>query len=161
MNIYSLLADVVVFVHLLYMGYVVFGQLAIMIGWPLGWSWIRNFWFRSTHLLMILIVAGEAVANFQCPLTTWESDLRELAGQGRDGQGSSFTGRLLRSIQFAGDVYWPEYIDLSFYVAAALILITALVCPLRLPWRGEPAASANSETRPDAPVPPQEQAAAK
>ena len=116
MNFYALLADVIVFIHLLYMGYIVFGQLGIMIGWPCGWRWIRNLWFRTTHLAMILIVVGEALAGVMCPLTTWEADLRRAAGQDGGVEGASFTGRMLHSIQFAGAEYWPEYINLSFYV---------------------------------------------
>ena len=75
-TIYGFLADLVVFVHLLYVGYVVVGQLAIFAGVVLKWQWIRNPWFRWTHLIMICIVAAEAIVNFECPLTSWESDLR-------------------------------------------------------------------------------------
>src|SRR5450755_163295 len=79
--VYALLADCLVVIHLAYISFVIFGQLAIMVGWPLGWRWIRNPWFRITHLIMILIVALEAVVQFKCPLTTWEENLRVAAGQ--------------------------------------------------------------------------------
>src|SRR5262245_30714316 len=121
MNLYGTLADFVVFVHLLYMGYVVFGQILILIGWPLGWKWIRNPWFRGTHLAMILVVAIEGVHQFECPLTTYEKYLRNEAGQNFEGtdddeeSGISFTGRMLRQIQFAGN-NWEGYINTSFLV---------------------------------------------
>ena len=35
---YGFLADVLVFIHCAYIGYVVLGQLAIWLGWPLGWT---------------------------------------------------------------------------------------------------------------------------
>jgi Protein of Unknown function (DUF2784) len=136
MNYYGALADFVVFVHLLYMGYVAFGQLVIMIGWPLGWRWIRNPWFRGTHLAMILVVAIEGTQDFECPLTTWEKDLRKAAGQNFRGtdndeaSGISFTGQMLRRIQFAGN-NWEEYVNTSFYIAAAVIVSTFLLVPPR------------------------------
>src|SRR5450755_2931836 len=79
--VYALLADCLVVIHLAYISFVIFGQLAIMIGWPLGWRWIRNPWFRISHLAMILIVAVEAMADYECPFTTWERNLRISAGQ--------------------------------------------------------------------------------
>ena len=81
MNTYEILADATVAVHLAYMSYIVFGQLLIMIGWPLRWGWIRNPWFRLSHLAMILIVAFEAIMGWRCPLTDLEEHLREQSGQ--------------------------------------------------------------------------------
>lgn len=69
-------ADVLVVIHLAYVGFVVVGLVAIFAGMLLRWQWIRNPWFRWTHLAMILIVAGEAIVDFECPLTTWEKALR-------------------------------------------------------------------------------------
>ena len=73
---YGFLADVIVIVHFLYVAYVVVGQLVIFAGIAFKWQWIRNPWFRWSHLVMICIVAAESIANFECPLTTWESSLR-------------------------------------------------------------------------------------
>src|SRR5262249_11268514 len=67
--VYGLLADLIVAIHVGYVGVVVFGLLAILIGGPLGWRWVRNPWFRVIHLLMILIVATEAIWDITCPLT--------------------------------------------------------------------------------------------
>jgi hypothetical protein len=157
-NYYGALADFVVFFHLLYMGYVVFGQLAIMVGWPLGWRWIRNPWFRGTHLAMILIVAIEGTQDFVCPLTTWENQLRDLAGQKTVGTdhdeevGISFTGRMLRRIQFAGNE-WEEYVNTTFYIAAAVIVATFILVPPRFrkeapPKKAEPLLNAPKNTEP-------------
>ena len=74
-------------IHVGYVGYVVLGQLLIWVGWALGWKWVRNFWFRATHLLAIAVVAYEELMDIRCPLTVWEEHFRELAGQpvtGRD-----------------------------------------------------------------------------
>src|SRR5947209_12170697 len=95
---YSLLADVVVALHVAYVSFVVFGQLAICLCLVLRWSWIRNFWFRAGHLLAIVIVATEAIFNVQCPLTAWEDRLRALAGQAVEE--GSFIGRFLHNLMF-------------------------------------------------------------
>src|SRR5436190_15427187 len=104
MNGNAILADAIVAVHLGYIAFVIFGQLAILIGWPLGWGWIRNPWFRMIHLAMILIVVGEAMVEYRCPLTTWEGALRREAGQIVDGdyQDMGFIGSNLNAIMFSG-----------------------------------------------------------
>src|SRR5436309_1713642 len=62
---YEILADLLFAVHFGYVSFVVLGQLAILIGWALRWLWIRNPWFRISHLVMILIVAFEAAIDYQ------------------------------------------------------------------------------------------------
>jgi hypothetical protein len=78
---HGFLADVIVAVHLVYVGYVVLGQLAIMAGVLLKWQWVRNPALRWSHLAMICIVAAEAMVDFECPLTTWERHLRKAEWQ--------------------------------------------------------------------------------
>lgn len=78
---YQLLADVVVALHVGYVACVVFGLLLILVGKARGWQWVRNRWFRGVHLAMIVGVVLRALIWTECPLTWWEADLRELAGQ--------------------------------------------------------------------------------
>jgi hypothetical protein len=73
---YRLSADLISTVHLALMLFLIFGQLAILVGIVLRWRWIRNPWFRWIHMAIILIVAAEAVLKINCPLTDWETDLR-------------------------------------------------------------------------------------
>ena len=75
------LADVVVFVHVAYVGFVVVGLFLIFLGRLLRWNWVRNFWFRAIHVTMIGIVVVEALFGITCPLTTWENRLREMNGE--------------------------------------------------------------------------------
>ena len=96
---YGYLADLMVFVHLMYVSYVLVGQLAIIVASAFRWEWGRNRWFRLTHLLAIAIVALEAVMGWQCPLTKWEYQLRELAGQKFDGS-ETFMGRIVHQVMF-------------------------------------------------------------
>jgi hypothetical protein len=119
---YGLLADAIVAVHVAYVCYVVFGQLAIWLGLALRWRWIRNPWFRWTHLVMMTIVGLEAALNLECPLTRWEKGLRELAGQPVSGE--SFVGRLLHNLIF---VDWPLWVVNCLHVAFALLVLGTFV----------------------------------
>lgn len=75
------LADLIVVIHALFVTFVVFGMPAIVIGLALGRGWARNFWFRSLHLLAIVVVAAQAMAGVVCPLTHLENYFRRQAGQ--------------------------------------------------------------------------------
>jgi hypothetical protein len=78
---YAAAADAIVAFHTGYVGFVVVGQLLILLGVIFRWRWVRNPWFRVIHLACIAVVALEAMSHITCPLTTWERDLRDLAGQ--------------------------------------------------------------------------------
>jgi hypothetical protein len=126
---YGFLADLLVAFHVAYVAFVVLGQLAIMIGALLKWSWVRNLWFRLGHLLAIGVVALEAIWGIDCPLTVWESDLRRLAGQ--EFSGDSFVARLLhRLIFFHAD---PWVLNAAHVAVAVVVLATLFLIPPR--WR--------------------------
>ena len=93
-----LAADAILFTHLCYVGYVIIGLLLILLGWWRDWSWVRNPWFRATHLIAILIVAFSAWFHIDCPLTVLENDLR---AQGGDvGYSGSFMAHWMSEILF-------------------------------------------------------------
>jgi hypothetical protein len=119
---YGYLADAVVAFHLSYVSYVVVGQLTIWIGLLFKWAWVRNPWFRWTHMLAIVVVALEAVCNFTCPLTTWEFHLRRLAGQSIEE--STFVGRLFDKVLF-----WdlPTWAFTAMYISFAVVTIATFV----------------------------------
>ena len=124
---YGFLADVVVAAHFAYVGFVLLGQAAVLLGAACRWGWIRNPWFRWTHLGMIVIVAVEAIFELTCPLTTWERQLRILAGQ-TVGEGS-FIGRLLHDIIFYDG---PAWVFTAAYIGFALLVLgTAWFVPPR------------------------------
>ena len=78
---YSAVADFIVAFHTLFVGFVVVGQLLIVLGLLCRWKWVRNAWFRVAHLLCIGVVVAEALCGVMCPLTTWEWQLRHMSGQ--------------------------------------------------------------------------------
>lgn len=137
--LYSVLADVVVAVHFAYVSYVAVGLLVILYGVAMRRQWVRNPWFRWSHLLMICIVAGESLASFECPLTTWEYSLRKMAGQRIDsnepGEGAAepnFVGRLLHNLMFFDDLSSTDNVFTIAYVSFALVVVaTFVVCPPR------------------------------
>jgi hypothetical protein len=128
---YSVAADIVVVVHLAFMAYIVLGELLIVTGALAGWKWVRNPWFRWTHLAAILIVVAETVIGMSCPLTDWEYNLRNLAGQVVKDQEASFTGRVVRQVLFVCDVL-PQWGFTALYFGfGALVLATFLLAPPR------------------------------
>lgn len=120
---YSLLADLLVAVHVGYVGFVVLGQAAILVGIMCRWSWVRNFYFRLAHLVAIVVVALEAGFGIDCPLTVWESELRARAGE--NVATGSFVGRLLHGAIFVDLPPWALnalHISFAFVVVATFVL---------------------------------------
>lgn len=103
--LYKIAADFVVLLHASYVTFVVFGQLAILVGILRKWAWIRNRKFRWLHLAAIAIVVTESLLGIVCPLTTLEGWLRAQAGQ----------------TTYAGDfiAYWVH--ELMFYQASPAV----------------------------------------
>jgi len=78
--LYLLAADLVLFLHVSFVAFVVLGLLLIFVGNMLGWSWIKSPWFRWAHLAAIGIVVVQSWLGVICPLTTLEMALRSRAG---------------------------------------------------------------------------------
>jgi hypothetical protein len=130
---YSILADVVVAVHVGYVSFVVLGQLAILAGLVRGWSWVRNPWFRWVHLLMMTVVGLEAVLGIVCPLTSLESSLRHAAGE--QVSDTSFLGRLLHDLIF---IPVPPAAITALHVSFALVVLGTFVLAPPRPFGRKP-----------------------
>lgn len=124
---YGFLADLMVAIHVSYVAYVVLGQLLIWVGLLAGWRWVRNLWFRLTHLLAITIVVYEEVMDIRCPLTVWEEELRVRAGQPVTGE--TFLGRLLHSLIFYD--FEPWVFTLIYLTCGTVVLLTFILYPPR------------------------------
>lgn len=125
MNLYSVLADVVVFVHAAYVSFVVLGLVAILIGWVLRWRWVRNLWFRVVHLVMIGVVVVESLLDITCPLTTLENNLRRTAGE--TARGESFVGRWVHDLLFYDAPPWA--FTVAYCLFGAVVLATFVIAP--------------------------------
>jgi hypothetical protein len=134
MNWARLLADVIVVFHATYVSFVVFGLAAILLGIALRWSWVRNIWFRSIHLLTIGIVVGESLAGVPCPLTVWEARLRKAAGQ--TGYTGDFLGHWVHRLIFFRPHPWA--FTLIYTLFGLAVLVTFFAAPPRRSRRLDP-----------------------
>ena len=78
---YLLVADVILFLHVLIVVFNVFGLILIIIGYVRKWSWICNPWFRYAHVAAISIVIVQSWVGVACPFTNLEMALRSKAGE--------------------------------------------------------------------------------
>ena len=125
MNKYAIFADLIVFFHMLYVIFAVGGEAVILLGALLRWRWIRNIVFRIVHIAAVLIVSIESMADFLCPITEWEHQLRRLAGQTVE-EDITFIGRLIRLIVFYDFPDWAfsvMYIGFGIMVVLTFVLI--------------------------------------
>ena len=132
MTWYRCLADAVLVLHFAYVAFVVAGLAAILVGVALRWRWVRNFWFRVVHFLMIAVVAAESLGGILCPLTEWEDRLREQAGE-VPTEPVSFVGRWVHRLLFV-DVP-PTVLSIGYCLFALVVLLTLVLVPPRWPWK--------------------------
>jgi hypothetical protein len=128
---YRFCADAIVTVHLAFMLFVVVGQLAILVGILRKWQWVRNFAFRVLHLAAIGVVVAETVCGVTCPLTTWEQQLRTLAGN--ETYTGDFIPNLLHDLLFVEAHPWV--LGTLYVLFGAVVLATFVFAPPRLPKR--------------------------
>ena len=124
---YRLAADAVLVLHIGYVSFVLGGFLATLVGVLARWQWVRNFWFRVLHLAAILIVVAESLLGVICPLTTWESELRQLAGQ--TAYRGDFIAQWLHDLVFF-DVQ-PWILTLCYTLFGLGVLATFILAPPR------------------------------
>ena len=131
MVLYRFLADVVVVIHFAYVAFIVLGMAAILAGVARGWRWVRNFWFRAIHFLMIAVVVAESLCGILCPMTEWEDRLRELAGE--PNEPGSFVGRWTHQILFVDAP--PSVLAMGYSVFGLAVLLMLIFAPPRWPWK--------------------------
>ena len=119
---YTLLADIVIVLHAMYVVFVVGGQVMILTGWYYKWHWTTNPIFRVIHITAILFVVAEAWFGIVCPLTTLEYELRIRAGQTTHEM--NFIGYWLNRLLFFSA---SEWIFTLAYTLFALLVITVFV----------------------------------
>jgi hypothetical protein len=125
---YGLIADLLVVVHLFYVMFAVGGEVFILLGAILRWRGIRGPLFRIGHLAAVGLVAVEAALGIDCPLTVWEYELRQLAGQGVE-QHLSFMARLAHLIIFYN---LPGWVFTLIHIAfGLLVVLTYILIPPR------------------------------
>lgn len=117
---YLLAADLMLFLHLLFVAFVVFGLLLILIGRLRHWRWVRNRRFRIAHLAAIAIVVLQSWFGVVCPLTTVEMALRNRAGD--TVYEGTFISHWMESILY---YQAPPWVFAVCYTAFGLLVIAS------------------------------------
>jgi len=129
--VYGLLGDIVAGVHAAWVLAVVLGLVLFLVGAARGWKWVGNRWVRGIHLAMIVLVIARSSVWDECPLTTWERDLRAL-GALEMGQASVLG-------QFFHDIIHPPLplwvFPLVYSLFGLLVVGTLWLVPVR--WSPE------------------------
>lgn len=99
--------------HVLFVAFVVVGLILVYVGSILSWQWVRNFWFRASHLVAIGVVVLQSWFGLICPLTTWEMHLRSKAGENiYDG---SFITHWLNQLLYFQAPSWVFIVCYTFF----------------------------------------------
>lgn len=139
---YLLFADALLLAHTLFVAFIVIGLLFIAAGALCGWRWVRNPWFRLTHLVCIGIVVVQSWLGIVCPLTTWEMALRDKAGvPGYDG---SFIAYWLSRILYYA---FPDWVFVAAYTAFGLLVAASWFWIRPRPLRSRKPGDDGEETR--------------
>lgn len=125
--LYLLAADGILVLHILFVVFVVFGQLLIVVGKFRHWGWVRNPWFRVLHLLAITVVMVQAWLGEICPLTTWEMALRARGGD--TVYAGSFVVHWLQEILYYDLPLWVFAVCYTLF--AVLVLVSWFLVPPR------------------------------
>ena len=116
--LYLLAADAILFVHVLFVAFVVLSLVLTYVGWLLDWAWVRNMRFRIAHLVSIGIVVLLSWFRMVCPLTTWEMALRARAGDAT--YSGTFISHWLETLLY---YQAPEWVFAVVYTAFALLVL--------------------------------------
>ena len=93
--------------HAVFVVFLLLGLILIFAGKFRSWQWIRNPWFRISHLLGIAVVVLQSWFGAICPLTIWEMYLRSKAGE------SAYQGSFI--------TYWLN--ELLYYQAPSWVFV--------------------------------------
>src|SRR5688572_10512277 len=77
-------ASAVLYLHFAVVVFNVFWIVAIPLGAWRGWNFIRSFWWRGAHVIVLAVVALQAVVGALCFLTLWQNFLLRAAGSSTD-----------------------------------------------------------------------------
>lgn len=119
---YRIAADLILFIHVLFVAFVIIGLLLVFTGKCLSWSWVRNPWFRLGHLLAIGVVVLQAWLGVICPLTIWENELRERAGDAT--YSGSFVAHWLEKILY---YQAPAWVFVACYTTFGLLVVASWI----------------------------------
>ncbi len=115
------LADAILVAHAIVVLFIVGAVPVIWCGYFRGWGFVRNFWFRIVHLLLMGVVALESILSISCPLTVWEDALRTRSGA-EPMHPNGFIAHWLHQLLFYDFPAWV--FTLTYLVFFILVLAT-------------------------------------
>lgn len=116
--LFVLAADALLFGHVLFVAFVVFGLALVLVGKSLDWDWVRNPWFRIAHLAAIGVVVFQSWIGIICPLTTWEMALRERAGEA--AYSGAFIAHWLDALLYYQAPTWVFTVCYTFFAVVVI-----------------------------------------
>lgn len=125
-----LLADLILLSHFGVVLFVLSGSLVPYVSLWRRWPWVRNPWFRGTHLAFMAVIITQSWLQMPCFLTVWEGDLRVAAQQSMETYAATtfmqhWVGRLLF-------YHAPLWVFALLYSILGLLSVGSLfVCPIR------------------------------
>ncbi len=134
-TLHLLAADVLLLMHVLFVAFVVFGLALILLGRPLRWSWVRNPWFRLSHVAAIGVVTLQSWLGVVCPLTTWEMAFRRKAGDAT--YSGEFIAHWLEQILYYRA---PPWVFVVCYTVFAALVVASWFWVRPRPFRPTPSA---------------------
>ena len=119
---YLITADAILVLHALFVAFVVGGLILVFAGRAAGWSWVRNPWFRVTHLAAIAVVVIQSWLSIICPLTTIEMNLRSWTGN------ATYTGSFIAHwLEAALYFQAPAWVFMVCYTAFGALVVASWV----------------------------------
>src|SRR4051794_4279263 len=112
------MANAVLLIHAGFVLFVVLGLVLIVLGGACRWPWVRNPWFRVTHVAAIGIVVAESWLGIACPLTTMEMTLR--AQSGGPVYDESFITHWVRTLLFYEAPPWVFTVAYTAFAACVI-----------------------------------------
>lgn len=74
MNI--IFSEIVLLFHFCIFLFIILSFFLIPLGYQQKWRWVKNKYYRSTHIILMGIIFIETILGFMCPLTVLEHHLR-------------------------------------------------------------------------------------
>ncbi len=123
-QLFSSLADVILLLHAIVVLFNVGAVPVIWVGYFRGWAFVRNFYFRIGHLLLVGVVAAESVFGIMCPLTIWEDTLR-TGNRSGPLQQKGFIAHWLHELLFYD---FPAWVFTVAYLLFFLLVVATFYC---------------------------------
>ncbi|MCA3237224.1 MAG: DUF2784 domain-containing protein [Curvibacter sp.] len=115
---WSWLADAVMALHVAVVLLVLGIALAVLVGGPAGWAWVRSPALRWMHLLATAVVVAQAWLGQHCALTVLENWLRRQARLA--GYETSFIQHWVQQLLYYDA---PAWVFVLAYTAFGLLVL--------------------------------------